>query len=365
MQHRSILWLVLFYCAFLSFVAKSEETHPNLLVCLSDDHAARLLDSLDKLGSPINPTPHLSRIAKSGFSHRNAYCTSAISAKTAFCILTGLVKGSNLETFDHSNFIGHSFKKLGYKTAFFGTWTWEYEPKFYGFDYWSILEDQAIFFNPKIKDPHNDFIIEGHSTDIITDLAIRWFQEESLSEKPFFVLVSYPSTRRPWIPPIRKIDTYDKEWFETPDTFFTDFSHRTPANKYQRMNIAHDLDLIDDLFFESLPDTNKSKQDSSILAKNLASMNDEQQSAWALSWKAQNEAFARESLSDQSLGIWKFQRFIKNYLRCLLAMDENIGRLVDSIKLQSEQALSFVYTSERGRFTGEFGWFGSEWMYEP
>ena len=55
-------------------------------------------------------------------------------------------------------------------------------------------------------------------------------------------------------------------------------------------------------------------------------MNDEQKSAWMLSWKPQNEAIARESLNEKSSSIWKFQRFLKNYLRCLLAMDKNIGR---------------------------------------
>jgi len=46
-------------------------------------------------------------------------------------------------------------------------------------------------------------------------------------------------------------------------------------------------------------------------------------------------------------------------------MDENIGRLIDSIDSKVKEGYNFIYTSERGRFTGEFGWFGSEWMYEP
>ena len=365
MYHLSIPWIFLFFWAFQPTNAQTKENQPNLLVCLSEDHAAHLFNSLDKLGSSINPTPHLSGIAKLGYLHPNAYCTSAVTENTAFSLLTGLVKNSNLETFDHSKFIGHSFDALGYKTAFIGTWTWEDKPKFYGFDYWHILEDPDVLFNPKVKHNWGNSVIEGHSTDIITDLAIRWIRQEGNSEKPFFMIVSYPSTRRPWIPPVRMIKNYNEEWFEAPDNFFTDFAQRAPANKYQRMNIAQDLDLIDDLFFQSLPDINKSTDGSSILEKNLNSMNDEQKSAWVLSWKAQNEAFARESPNEQSLAIWKFQRFIKNYLRCLLAMDENIGRLVESINLESDRGLNFVYTSERGRFTGEFGWFGSEWMYEP
>ena len=94
-------------------------------------------------------------------------------------------------------------------------------------------------------------------------------------------------------------------------------------------------------------------------------MNDEQKSAWTLSWKPQNEAFARESQEEDSLAIFKYQRFLKNYLRCLLALDENIGRLFDRTEDVSNTQSYFIYFSERGSFTGEFGWFGSEWMYEP
>ena len=106
-------------------------------------------------------------------------------------------------------------------------------------------------------------------------------------------------------------------------------------------------------------------QESSIWAKNWESMNDEQKTAWGLSWKPQNEAFSREPPQGDSASIWIFQRFIKNYLRCLYAMDENIGRLINSIDPNIEGGYNFIYTSERGRLTGEFGWFGSEWMYEP
>jgi arylsulfatase A-like enzyme len=77
-------------------------------------------------------------------------------------------------------------------------------------------------------------------------------------------------------------------------------------------------------------------------------MNEEQKTAWGLSWKPQNEAFSRESPQGESVSVWMFQRFIKNYLRCLYAMDENIGRLIDSMDSNVEEGYNFIYTSERG-----------------
>ena len=96
-------------------------------------------------------------------------------------------------------------------------------------------------------------------------------------------------------------------------------------------------------------------------------MNDEQKTAWGLSWKPQNEAFSRESLLKATLlPFGCFRGLLKITSGALYAMDENIGRLIDSIDSKViEGGYNFIYTSERGRLTGEFGWFGSEWMYEP
>jgi len=358
-------WLIIFLAILSHLSAGPDKKMPNLLICLSENHAAHLFTSLDELGSSMNPTPNLSHFSQTGYFHPLTYCTDASTGNTGFSLFTGLPKNSDLTGFDPSKFLAHLFKSIGYETVFLGSWTWGNTPEYFGFKNWRILDDPEIFLNPKINHNDGDYILEGHSTDIITDLAIQWFHKDRTNQDPFLMIVSYQATQRPWIPPIRMIDHYNDEWFDLPDNFLASFSDRTPANKYQKMNITKDLDPVYDLFFESPMDTNISHSQSSILTKNLSSMNDEQKTAWRMSWKPQNEAFARESLNEESLGVWKFQRFIKNYLRCLLAMDENIGRLVNYVRARNEYGLNFIYTAERGRFSGDFGWFGSEWMYEP
>ncbi|MEL0113631.1 MAG: hypothetical protein VW835_18005, partial [Rickettsiales bacterium] len=94
-------------------------------------------------------------------------------------------------------------------------------------------------------------------------------------------------------------------------------------------------------------------------------MNDEQRSAWQLAIKPQNEAFARERPTEDFLTSWKFQRFLKNYLRCILAIDQSVGRLMDSLEPETYANLTFIYTAQKGRFTGQKGWFGCDWMYDP
>ena len=62
---------------------------------------------------------------------------------------------------------------------------------------------------------------------------------------------------------------------------------------------------------------------------------------------------------------WQYQRYIKNYLRCVKAVDENVGRLLSYL---DESGLSentvVIYSSDQGFYLGEHGWFDKRWMYE-
>jgi len=341
-------------------------SRPNILVIISDNHSTQYLHSSENLGIRVNPTPTLTKLAQTGYSHKLAYCSNSSSSKFFSYILGSDTISPNHDlSKDNSKLIGHHFNSLGYDTAFFGSWKGNLHPKQIGFQTSFQLEDPEIFFNPKIINNQDIFLFEGHTTDVITEQALHWIQQDHERSKPFFIIISYQATKRPWMPPIRTINLYNDKWFDVPDSFFSDFTQRTPANRYQRMNIAQDLDLMNDLFLGTSTETDPSDQNPSILAKNIKSMNDEQRSAWWLSWKPQNEAFSRESKSEQSNAVWKFQRYIKNYLRCLFAMDENVERLLNTLNSSTVEDFRLIYTSKKGNFCGEFGWFGSEWMYEP
>ena len=132
------------------------------------------------------------------------------------------------------------------------------------------------------------------------------------------------------------------------------------------MDINEDLDFANDLFFQSdESDGNKSSSiGSSNSQKNLSAMTPEQWSSWTLSWRPKNEAFLREPQSKENILQWKFQRFIKNYLRCIRGVDENIKRIETTLLDTNSSDSFFIYTSNHGRFLGEHGWFGSRWIYE-
>ena len=197
---RSLGYLFICLSTFQVVLANNEFQLPNLLVCISDNHAANILGSLDTKGSPINPTPQLTRISHLGSSHSFAYCTNANGGKTAFPFLLVYRNMTGPNQLIQNQLLPEYLNLIGYECAFFGSWQSNKEPNDFGFSNWQILKDPQIFFNPEIKSTNRNHIIEGHTTDVITDLAIRWIEKRENNNKPYFILVSYQATQRPWIP---------------------------------------------------------------------------------------------------------------------------------------------------------------------
>ena len=60
-----------------------------------------------------------------------------------------------------------------------------------------------------------------------------------------------------------------------------------------------------------------------------------------------------------------YQRYIKDYLRCVQSVDDNIGRVLkylDDTGLAENTVV--IYSSDQGWYLGEHGWYDKRWMYE-
>ena len=72
-----------------------------------------------------------------------------------------------------------------------------------------------------------------------------------------------------------------------------------------------------------------------------------------------------EGLTPDKEKKWKYQRYIKDYLRCVASIDDNVGRILDYL---DEEGLAdntlVVYTSDQGFFLGDHGWYDKRFMYE-
>jgi arylsulfatase A-like enzyme len=143
---------------------------------------------------------------------------------------------------------------------------------------------------------------------------------------------------------------------------FDDYAGRSRAAAEAQMRISRDLFPAYDL---KLPVTGEGILDTN--AENmLAGMTEGQRAAWRAAYDDKNRAFAEAELSGKELVRWKYQRYMRDYLRCVDALDDSVGAILDYLE---ESGLSentiVIYTSDQGFFLGEHGWYDKRWMYEP
>ncbi|WP_167133325.1 sulfatase family protein [Paramicrobacterium chengjingii] len=299
---------------------------PNVVFILTDDHAAHAISAY---GSVVNRTPRIDEIADAGVRLDNCFCTNSLCAPSRASILTGTYSHINgvktLETLidaSQPTFISQ-LQAAGYRTAVVGKWHMGegagHDPQ--GFDYWAVLRDQGEYFDPQILTKDGTAIMEGYATDVITDLALDWL--ESLDgDEPWCVLIHHKAPHRPWEPDEKHKGMYS-EPIRVPDTFDDDYSTRTSAAHRAAMRIADHLTLTD--LKESPP----------------------------------------ADLTYEQAALWKYQRYMEDYLACVASVDDNVGRVTDWLRARGEFDDTLVmYSSDQGFFLGDHGWFDKRFMYD-
>lgn len=70
-------------------------------------------------------------------------------------------------------------------------------------------------------------------------------------------------------------------------------------------------------------------------------------------------------LPEDVLRRWAYQRFIKDYLRVVASVDDNVGRVLDYLDKEGlAENTVVIYTSDQGFFLGDHGWYDKRFMYE-
>jgi len=201
---------------------------------------------------------------------------------------------------------------------------------------------------------------EGYVTDIITETALDWLKNKRDPDKPFCLLYHQKAPHRNWLPAPEYVNLYDDKTFELPETFFDDYSDRGSAAKEQEMEINRDMMWGHD--FKFIVDPNG---DSTNFVPDLRRMNEEQRANWLSAYEDENQAFLNNMPEGEELAKWKFNRYIKDYLRCIKSVDDGVGELLDYLKESGlEENTIVVYTSDQGFYLGEHGWFDKRFMYE-
>jgi arylsulfatase A-like enzyme len=337
---------------------------PNILFIMSDDHA---FQAISAYGHGLNSTPNIDRLAASGMRFDKAFCTNSISAPCRAVILTGKFSHQNglrdnSDKFDGSQMtLPKLLRPAGYQSAIIGKWHLKTDPV--GFDFWRILLDQGPYYNPDLKDSTGTRRYEGYTTTVIGDQAIEWLDKRD-PEKPFFLMVHHKAPHRNWMPEPKYFGYFKDKKFPVPESFFDDYSNRGRAAKEQEMSVIEDMTVNYDL--KVFPHAGDSVTgDDKAWEGGLKRMTPEQRAAWDAYYQKVSDDYYARDLSGRDLALWKFQRYMEDYLAVIQSVDDQVGRLMDYLKQNGlDKNTLVVYTSDQGFYLGEHGWFDKRFMYE-
>ena len=333
---------------------------PNILFIFTDDHAYQAISAY---GSNRNQTPNIDRIAEEGVLFTNCCVTNSICAPSRAVIQTGKhshLNGvyDNRQVFDTSQqTFPKILKTVGYETAMVGKWHLKAEPDY--FDYWNVLPGQGHYYNPDFRTPDGLIREEGYVTEIVTNKALEWLKNGRDAQKPFMLMLQHKAPHREWAPNLKDINLYDDVEMPEPLTLFDDYAKRGSAAANQEMEIDRHMNMNIDLKVWDYDNPDAPER------RFMDRMTPEQLSQWRSAYNEKNKEFHARSLSGKDLVRWKYQRYIKDYLRCIHSVDENVGRVLDYL---NESGLAkdtvVIYSSDQGFYLGEHGWFDKRFMYQ-
>ncbi len=332
---------------------------PNILFIFSDDHSLQAIGAYDTWLSPFcreqKVTPNIDRLADEGALFRNSFCGTSICSPSRAAILTGLhghangVPNLGMTVWPGTWMFPAAVRAAGYQTAVIGKWHLGNLPE--GFDHWRVLPGQGAYWNPDMTGPDGPEKNTGYATDIITDKALAWLKARDPA-KPFLLMVHHKAPHRNWTPPPRHYGWLADVKIPEPPTLLDDYATRASPARTQKMEIGRDMTLESDL--KVVPPDRGARRVPAEAAE-----------AWTAAFGPRNEAFLRNPPTGEALTRWKYQEYMKDYLRCVKAVDESVGRCLDALKAEGlDRNTVVIYSSDQGFFMGEHGWFDKRWIYE-
>ena len=286
-------------------------------------------------------TPHIDRLAANGLKFTSGYCSASTCTPTRFSFLTGKYafrqKGTGIAPPNSPAVIQPGpetlpslLKKAGYATAVIGKWHLHGDNR-HGFDYHAVTTSQGSYMNPsRAATGGKKLRFKGHSTEVYTDHSIDWLKQRDKT-RPFFLMTHFKAAHGPWHYAPRYQSLYEGVVIPEPPTLFDTFLGRHPngvPRKGARLHKAGSKSSLS-LWFSS----NRKGKGGSTWPTGTMNI---------------------DGLSDEETVRATYQKYAKDYLRCVKGIDDGVGRLRDY--LESEGILDntvIVYTSDQGMFVGE------------
>ena len=335
---------------FARCLVAADPPKPNILLLFADDLTCQSVSCYGEKRHLLK-TPNFDRIAAEGIRFDRCLVTNSICGPSRASILTGKYSHRN-GFYNNTNgrFDGSqaTFPKMlqsaGYATAVIGKWHLVSDPT--GFDEWQILPGQGFYYNPPMI--HNGQAVKhvGYTTDIVTDLSIEWLKNRDRT-KPFLLMTQHKAPHREWSPALRDLGWDNDRQYPEPETLFDDFAGRSKAVSDHDMGLDRTFTDADAKFVDP------------------PNMTQEQLQKWNAYYGPRNEAFRRANLQGKDLIRWRYNRYMHDYLGCVKAVDENVGRMLQFLEQEGlAENTIVIFSSDQGFFLGEHGWFDKRWIFE-
>ena len=323
--------------------AEKTRRRPNVLFIMSDDHCAQAIGAYGSRLAKLDPTPTIDRLAAEGLLFESAFCTNSICTPSRASIMTGQYSQTNgVLTLDESlpperHSLAIEMKKAGYRTAMLGKWHLKTEPVH--FDDYKVLPGQGKYFDPVFREkskgnwPENLVRYEGHSSDVITDLAIDWFEGREEDDEPFFMMLHYKAPH---------------DMFEYAPRY---------AEYLANVEVPEPESLYEQPEFGSV--ATRGEDDSLI-----------HRIGTSVSPRHPVRNYGRDfeidpDLPERERTHLAYQAYLKAYLRCVKGIDDNLARLFDCLRERGLMDNTVIlYTGDQGFMLGEHDYIDKRWMYE-
>ena len=315
----------------------------NVLFIMSDDHTSQAIGAYGGRLAELNPTPTIDELAALGTRFDNVFATNAICTPSRASIITGQYSQTNGvldldgEVAEHDQYLPRLMSEAGFETAMIGKWHLKREPS--AFDYYKVLPGQGDYFNPTFRSiavdgewPHNSVEHEGHSSDIITEIAISWLDSRDRSQ-PFFLMHHYKAPH----------DMF--EHAPRYDSYLENVDIPEPASLFDQPNWGSAAT-------RGIDDSQRFEIGTSVSRRN----------------PRRNMGIHMEvdtELNDTAYTRQAYQRYLKRYLRAVKGIDDNLNRLFNYLKASGQyENTIIIYTSDQGMLLGEHDFIDKRWMYE-
>ena len=311
---RGGCWVMVATAAAAPVAAQDTRSPRNIVFILTDDQR---FDGLGVLNDYFE-TPHLDTLAEGGVLFENAFVTTSLCSPSRASILSGLYAHTH-QVLDNSTpmpidvpTFPVELQAAGYETAFIGKWHMggaSAAPR-PGFDHWVSFRGQGVYVDPTLNVNGRQVERLGYTTDLLTDYAVDFLRAEH--DRPFLLYLSHKAVHSPFTPAERHRGAYRERRYPEPASM-----------------------ADSDANYRGKPDWVRAQRDS---------------------WHGVDGMYA---------GRIGFDQFVREYAEALMAIDDSIGRVMDTLaELNVLNSTLLVFMSDNGFQFGEHGLIDKRTMYE-